>query len=87
MDISQLIDMIDPDVYENLKNAVALGKWADGKKLTSEQKELSLQAIIAYDIAHKPENSRVGSISSPTTCSSFNGTNEPGPELIKLPTD
>jgi len=62
MDFKQLIANISPEVYENLKRAIELGKWPDGKRLTPEQREYSLQAVIAYDAQHKPETQRVGYI-------------------------
>ena len=45
----ELISHIDPVVYTNLKRAVEIGKWPDGRLLTDEQRALSLQAIIAYE--------------------------------------
>lgn len=62
MDFQKLIDSITPDIYENLKRAVETGKWPDGNPLTPEQREHSLQAIIAYDARHKNEEERVGYI-------------------------
>ena len=56
--------MIDPDIYESLKQAIEIGKWKNGTALTAEQKELCMQAVIAYDINHKPEHERVGYVSS-----------------------
>ena len=49
MDLRQLLSSITPDIYENLKRAVELGKWPDGRALSDEQKALCMQAIIAYD--------------------------------------
>ena len=43
------IRTITPEIYENLKLAVELGKWGDGRKLTPEQRELCLQAMIAWE--------------------------------------
>ncbi|MDP1521235.1 YeaC family protein [Porticoccus litoralis] len=60
MDFQQLIDAITPDIYDNLKRAVETGKWPDGSRLTKEQREHSMQAIIAYDARHKSEEERVG---------------------------
>src|SRR5690606_21371124 len=51
----QMLRNISPEVYESLKTAVELGKWADGRKLTQEQKELCLQAIIAWEMDNLPE--------------------------------
>ncbi|HET8710272.1 MAG TPA: DUF1315 family protein, partial [Spongiibacteraceae bacterium] len=44
------------------RTAVEIGKWPDGRKLTSEQRELCLQAIIAYEAKHIPETERTGFI-------------------------
>ncbi|MEH6466372.1 MAG: DUF1315 family protein [Porticoccus sp.] len=78
MDFQQLIESITPEIYANLKRAVELGKWPDGSRLTIEQREQSLQAIIAYDARHKAEEERVGYIApkkSKEPCSSKSGSN------------
>jgi uncharacterized protein len=66
---AQLIQNITPDIYESLKLAVEIGKWSDGRKLTQEQKELCLQAVIAYEAKHVPEDQRTGYM-GPQECSS-----------------
>lgn len=48
MDIQQLVQAMTPAVYENLRSAVETGKWADGKPLSDEQKNNSLQAVLMY---------------------------------------
>lgn len=60
MNFEQLLDSINPEIYENLKKAVELGKWGDGKALTREQRELSIQAVIAYETKHFPKEERSG---------------------------
>ena len=62
MDYKQLIESMTPDVYERLKTAVELGKWPNGDRLTAEQRQTCLQAVIAYDQRHKLEEERVGFI-------------------------
>ena len=62
MDFADLLRNITPDIYQNLKRGVELGKWPDGTPLTSEQKALCMQALIAYDNEHHDEQSRVGYI-------------------------
>jgi len=62
MDYQQLIASMSLETYKNLKQAVELGKWPDGKKLTREQRENTLQAVIAWGRAHLDENERVGYI-------------------------
>lgn len=57
---NEMIENITPDVYESLKLAVEIGKWSDGRKLTQEQRELSLQALIAWEVRNVPEDQRIG---------------------------
>jgi|TARA_R110000822_G_scaffold60287_12_gene150264 uncharacterized protein YeaC (DUF1315 family) len=73
MDLQQLIESITPEIYDNLKRAVELGKWPDGSRLTIDQREHSIRAVIAYDARHKAEEDRVGYVApkkSKEPCSS-----------------
>ena len=67
--IDALVDAMTPTIYENLKTAVELGKWRDGTRLSPEQVESCLQAIILYESKNLPESERIDS-SIPTGCSS-----------------
>jgi uncharacterized protein len=67
--IDALVDAMTPTIYENLKTAVELGKWGDGTRLSPEQAESCLQAIILYESKNLPESERIDS-SIPTGCSS-----------------
>ena len=60
--LQALIESITPEIHENLKTAVEIGRWANGDRLTPEQIEHSLQAIIAYEAHHLSEEQRVGFI-------------------------
>ncbi|MDF1763921.1 MAG: DUF1315 family protein [Oleibacter sp.] len=61
MTLDQLIQALTPQVYENLKNAVATGRWPDGRTLADGQRELCMEAIIYYENTHDvPANQRVG---------------------------
>ncbi|WP_438465659.1 YeaC family protein [Marinomonas sp. PE14-40] len=62
MNFKEMIDNMSPEVYESIKLAVELGKWPNGVRLTDEQKELCLQAVITYDYSNKGEDERVGFI-------------------------
>ncbi|MGE8405837.1 MAG: YeaC family protein [Pseudomonas sp.] len=66
---AQMIENITPEIYESLKLAVEIGKWSDGRKLTDEQRELSLQAVIAWEIQNLPEDQRTGYM-GPQECAS-----------------
>lgn len=73
--LAELLDNITPDIYQNLKRSVELGKWPNGDKLTVEQKQLCLQAMIAYEQKNLPEQQRTGYIETKkhTHCGSQSG--------------
>ncbi|WP_108649754.1 YeaC family protein [Dongshaea marina] len=55
MSFDQTVASLTPEMYSRLKLAVELGKWPDGKALTPEQKELSLQAVLLWQSQHGDE--------------------------------
>ena len=62
MDYRQMIDSMSPEIYQQLRRSVEVGKWPDGRPLTPEQKHNAMQAIIAWGEAHLPPEQRVGYI-------------------------
>jgi uncharacterized protein YeaC (DUF1315 family) len=74
----ETIENITPEIYQSLKLAVEIGKWADGRKLTQEQKELCLQALIAWEVQNLPEDQRIGYM-GPQECSAKSA---PVPNLL-----
>ena len=66
---AEMIENITPEIYQSLKLAVEIGKWPDGRKLTQEQKELTLQAMIAWETRNLPEEERTGYM-GPQECKS-----------------
>ena len=73
--VQELLDSLTPDIYQNLKQSVELGKWPTGGVLTAEQKELCLQAVLAYEKKHFPEEQHTGFIppKKHTHCGSVKG--------------
>ncbi len=68
--IAALLATMTPEIHQALKTAVELGHWENGEKLTVEQKEHCLQAIIAYDKTFISPQERVGFINREgSTCS------------------
>lgn len=58
--IEELLEDITPEIYQNLKTAIEVGKWDSGQSLSEEQKEYCMQAIIAYEHRHVPLEQRTG---------------------------
>jgi uncharacterized protein YeaC (DUF1315 family) len=57
-----LLAGMTPEIHASLKEAVELGKWPNGDRLTKEQVDLCLQAVIAWDLRNLPEAERVAYI-------------------------
>ena len=61
MSFEDVVKKLDPEIYQRFKVAIELGKWPDGRVLTSEQKKLCLQAVMLFESEHQvPEQERVG---------------------------
>ena len=58
----QLLAAITPEIHAQLRRAIELGKWPNGDRLSPEQLEHSLQAVIAWEAQHLPEQDRIGYI-------------------------
>lgn len=68
--MQELMQKMDFEIYENLKTALALGKWEDGKKLTKEQKENTMQLILMFEVENNIDlDKRVGFIED--ACQSY----------------
>lgn len=62
MDYQQMIGAMSREVYDSLRRALELGKWPDGRPLSPEQREETMQAVIAWGEMHLPAQERVGYI-------------------------
>lgn len=62
MNIEQMLSILDADIVARLKTAVEIGKWPNGVVLTKEQRQISMQAVIAWEAQNLPENERSGYI-------------------------
>jgi uncharacterized protein YeaC (DUF1315 family) len=61
MTVDDLIKAMTPDVFQNMKDALELGRWPDGRKLGKEQKVLCMEALIRYEeMSDIPSEQRIG---------------------------
>ncbi|MCD8514391.1 MAG: YeaC family protein [Nitrincola sp.] len=85
MTFDDMIDAMTVEIYESMKHSIEIGKWPNGTKLTPEQREQSLRAIIAYE--HKrniPENERVGFIDRTRPDGKQHGSDPLQPDVLKI---
>ena len=59
-EFDKLIGQLTPEIYTNMKRAVEIGRWPDGRRVTPEQRETCMQAVIAWEMKHLPEEERTG---------------------------
>ncbi|PHR66918.1 YeaC family protein [Pseudidiomarina marina] len=56
MQFDDLVSSITPDTFERLLQAVELGKWPDGVKLSDQQREHCIQLVMAYQARYCPSD-------------------------------
>ncbi len=73
------ISELTPDIYQNLKKAIEIGKWPNGQQLTQEQKENAMQAVIAYELHHNmSDDQRIGYVNvQGSDCHNDDGSTKP----------
>lgn len=87
MTFEKMINQMTPAIYESLKQAVSLRKWPDGRRLTPEQTELCLEAVMRYEAENNvPEENRVGYLEQ-RTCGATAGGANVTPEMAGLARD
>lgn len=74
MQLDEFLSAMTPEIYQNLRQSLELGRWPNGERLTDEQRETGLQAIIAWEYEHVPETERVGYM--PQKCQSVQKDSE-----------
>lgn len=60
MDKQAVLAALTPELYERFKQAVALRKWPNGQRLTAEQINTCMQAILVWEHTHLPAEARTG---------------------------
>ncbi len=48
MNIETLLSAMTPQVFERIQEAVETGKWGDGSRLSEQQRESCMQAMMLY---------------------------------------
>jgi len=79
--VSDLVSEISPQIYTNLRSAIELSKWPDGRLLNKDQKESCIKLVILYEAGHIPETERVG-FNLPVGCSK--GNDKKDTEVLRI---
>ena len=65
MDKQTILASLTPEVVDKFRMAIELGKWPDGRKLTAEQRETCMQAVMVWEHEYLPVEERTGYIEKP----------------------
>ena len=68
---------LDRIAIDNLRRALEIGRWPDGRALSEAQREVCLQTVIAWERVHLPENARSGRVPPAGACSEPESTPRP----------
>lgn len=60
--LEKMLSALTPAIVAALRLAVEIGKWPDGRRLSSEQRAICLQAVIVWEHKNLPEEQRIGYI-------------------------
>ena len=60
--VDELVESLTPDMVNDLKRAIEIGKFPDNRVVSEEQRELMIEATILYDALKLPEEERTGFI-------------------------
>ena len=83
MNYDELISKMTPQMHQSIKSAIELGKWPDGKKMTAEQLQICMRAVIKYD-QNLPEEQRTGYIDRAREDGTIKGINPLEEQVIKF---
>jgi uncharacterized protein YeaC (DUF1315 family) len=80
MTVDDLIKTMTPDVFKNMKSALELSRWPDGRKMDRDQKVLCMEALLRYEeMTNMPADQRIGYMEG--SCKS--GNDDVQPLIIK----
>ena len=65
MDKQAILAVLTPEVVEKFRTAISLGKWENGERLSAEQRQTCLQAVMVWEHEYLPTEERLGYIHRP----------------------
>lgn len=65
MNKEDILDSLNPEIIAKFRTAIELGKWDNGVRLTDEQRQTCMQAVMVWEHEHLPVEERTGYIQKP----------------------
>lgn len=61
-DFQETARHLPKEMIDRMRTALEIGTWPDGQKLTKAQKEITLEAVMLWELMHLPPEQRTGFI-------------------------
>ena len=65
MNKQDILDSLNPDIVAKFRQAIEIGKWENGERLSLEQRQTCMQAVMVWEHEYLPVHERTGYISKP----------------------
>lgn len=62
MNYHDLVKQLTPELVQQLRRAIEIGKWPDGRRVTDEQRANCMEAVLHWEMLNLPEEERTGYI-------------------------
>lgn len=65
MNIQDILHNLTPEIVAKFRTAIEIGKWENGVRLTPQQMQTCMQAVMIWEHEYLPVEDRVGYIHKP----------------------
>lgn len=65
-----ILASLTPEIVDKFRRAIELGKWDNGDKLTKDQLQTCMQAVLVWEYEHLPVDERTGYLPKKSDCNS-----------------
>lgn len=72
---AQMLAMLNQDIINKFYTAIEIGKWADGRPLSADERATCMQAVVVWEHAHLPPEQHTGYIADKKECKGKPNTN------------
>ncbi|MCY4473185.1 MAG: DUF1315 family protein [Kistimonas sp.] len=75
MNLEHIVERLTPEQAAQLRQALELGKWSDGRVLEPQHREQGMRTLLLWEARHLPQERRTGFL--PQGCRGKKKTGEP----------
>lgn len=65
MNKETILANLTPEIVAKFRTAIEIGRWDNGERLTAEQRQICMQAVMVWEHEYLPETERTGYIHKP----------------------